>query len=248
MINKNIPGIYNYCDRWCERCGFTDKCLTFENSPIVNEGDGMNEVLIKVESVFTEIKTLLIEKATELGIDCEEILSKENIKAYEVKQAQLQEQLSKEDLTLLANQFTLKLNVFLDNESIHREIGETILKKVDLGIKSNESALEDVDNLKECIDVLTWYVYFISVKIRRALHAKFKEESDENEFYQNDGNGSAKIAFIGIEKCLVALELLFPIYEEDETLELLAITVALKNKLSIEFPNLLLFIRPGFDS
>jgi len=24
-----IPGIYNYCDRWCERCGFTDRCLQF---------------------------------------------------------------------------------------------------------------------------------------------------------------------------------------------------------------------------
>ena len=24
-----IPGIYNYCDRWCQRCPFTDRCLTF---------------------------------------------------------------------------------------------------------------------------------------------------------------------------------------------------------------------------
>src|SRR3990170_91122 len=24
-----IPGIYNYCDRWCERCPFTARCLTF---------------------------------------------------------------------------------------------------------------------------------------------------------------------------------------------------------------------------
>ncbi len=24
-----IPGIYNYCDRWCERCRFTDRCLQY---------------------------------------------------------------------------------------------------------------------------------------------------------------------------------------------------------------------------
>jgi hypothetical protein len=24
-----ISGIYNYCDRWCERCRFTDRCLQF---------------------------------------------------------------------------------------------------------------------------------------------------------------------------------------------------------------------------
>jgi len=24
-----IPGIYNYCDRWCERCLYTDRCRVF---------------------------------------------------------------------------------------------------------------------------------------------------------------------------------------------------------------------------
>jgi hypothetical protein len=24
-----IPGIYNYCDRWCERCPQTSRCLNF---------------------------------------------------------------------------------------------------------------------------------------------------------------------------------------------------------------------------
>lgn len=28
--NKNfISGIYNYCDRWCERCAFTARCMNF---------------------------------------------------------------------------------------------------------------------------------------------------------------------------------------------------------------------------
>lgn len=25
-----ITGIHNYCDRWCERCPFTSRCLNFE--------------------------------------------------------------------------------------------------------------------------------------------------------------------------------------------------------------------------
>jgi len=24
-----ISGIYNYCDRWCERCSFTSRCMNF---------------------------------------------------------------------------------------------------------------------------------------------------------------------------------------------------------------------------
>jgi len=45
-----IPGIYNYCDRWCERCTFTSRCLTFlteeekRESPVILPGsDEMNE-------------------------------------------------------------------------------------------------------------------------------------------------------------------------------------------------------------
>ena len=26
---KLIPGIYNYCDRWCERCPFTSRCMVY---------------------------------------------------------------------------------------------------------------------------------------------------------------------------------------------------------------------------
>jgi hypothetical protein len=25
---RHIPGVYNYCDRWCERCPLTSRCLT----------------------------------------------------------------------------------------------------------------------------------------------------------------------------------------------------------------------------
>lgn len=24
-----IPGVYNYCDRWCERCPLTSRCANF---------------------------------------------------------------------------------------------------------------------------------------------------------------------------------------------------------------------------
>jgi hypothetical protein len=29
---RNISGIYNYCDRWCERCPFTLRCATYSVS------------------------------------------------------------------------------------------------------------------------------------------------------------------------------------------------------------------------
>jgi len=44
---KYIPGIYNYCDRWCERCQFTSRCLNCtlveEQFGDLQENDELNE-------------------------------------------------------------------------------------------------------------------------------------------------------------------------------------------------------------
>jgi hypothetical protein len=43
-LDQFISGIYNYCDRWCERCSMTARCYVFwqekraEASPISNGG------------------------------------------------------------------------------------------------------------------------------------------------------------------------------------------------------------------
>jgi len=29
-MHENISGIYNYCDRWCEKCLYTNRCLLFK--------------------------------------------------------------------------------------------------------------------------------------------------------------------------------------------------------------------------
>src|SRR2546423_12378923 len=34
-----IPGIYNYCDRWCERCPFSNRCLNFAMEKEKDDGD-----------------------------------------------------------------------------------------------------------------------------------------------------------------------------------------------------------------
>ena len=51
--STHIPGIYNYCDRWCERCPFTSRCLNFEmseeNFGDLENADITNEVLWKAQ-------------------------------------------------------------------------------------------------------------------------------------------------------------------------------------------------------
>jgi len=34
-----ISGVYNYCDRWCERCPLTSRCLTYTMEREEDVGD-----------------------------------------------------------------------------------------------------------------------------------------------------------------------------------------------------------------
>jgi len=73
-----IEGIYNYCDRWCERCSFTSRCLNYamaEDEPEDAESrDARNQAFWqKIGETFQVTLELLHEFAEEHGIDLDAI-------------------------------------------------------------------------------------------------------------------------------------------------------------------------------
>ena len=40
-----ISGIYNYCDRWCERCPLTSRCLVFATEQVDHNGSAQSHDL-----------------------------------------------------------------------------------------------------------------------------------------------------------------------------------------------------------
>ena len=89
-----IPGIHNYCDRWCERCPFTSKCGNY----ILTEGlesnqedvDLNNEKFWKdLSMIFEATFDMIREHAEELGIDLDNI-DEEDCK-LEVKNVEIEE-------------------------------------------------------------------------------------------------------------------------------------------------------------
>ena len=68
-----IPGIYNYCDRWCERCPQTAHCLNLalseEEFADPETRDIKNEAFWKkLSEAFSDALDLLREAAEECGI------------------------------------------------------------------------------------------------------------------------------------------------------------------------------------
>src|SRR4029453_13286853 len=69
-----ISGIYNYCDRWCERCPLTSRCLVYATEQ--DDGDSSlaqdrsNDAFWrKLGSIFQETRDMIAEWAREAGID-----------------------------------------------------------------------------------------------------------------------------------------------------------------------------------
>lgn len=75
---KMIPGIYNYCDRWCERCEFIQRCANFTISE--NQFSDKEDLDIsnkhfweKLSEIFQVTMEMVMETAKEQGIDLDKI-------------------------------------------------------------------------------------------------------------------------------------------------------------------------------
>ncbi len=73
-----IPGIYNYCDRWCERCSMSSRCSVFAIDrklfPDSEAADIRNAAFWeKLTRLLYETTQLLRKREEEEGLDLESI-------------------------------------------------------------------------------------------------------------------------------------------------------------------------------
>src|SRR5574341_771910 len=72
-----ISGVYNYCDRWCERCPLTARCLVYATEREQDTEDpGSRDInnrafWERVEETFREAREMLEEMMQERGIALE---------------------------------------------------------------------------------------------------------------------------------------------------------------------------------
>lgn len=251
MGDNNIIGIHNYCDRWCERCIYTSKCAVYESTSKLSSEqlDSDNaEFWDNLSSNFKQTLDLLKKEAEKRGIDFSEI---EN---YEPSEEELQNEKRKRDFAKKHNVAVLsrnysKLTLAFTKEDVDlSEKVRELVKQGHLGIKSPDEIVTTTADIGDAFEVVQWYMFFIEVKIQRALSGKFDDEEDPVDF-PKDSDGSAKIALIAIEKSMAAyakLHTYFP-EQEDVILNALSVLQQIKRGVELEFPNAYSFVRPGFD-
>ncbi len=232
-----IPGIYNYCDRWCERCPQTSHCLNFsiseEEFSDPEAQDIKNEAFWnKLSSILGETLELLRESAKKWGVELETLDSvddMENMKAKrEAAENHLLSRAAKRYAKIVEDWFTERETLFFETTA---------------------AAREGVD-LEETIEVIRWYQYFISAKIIRAVRGKVEEEEEGYDEFPRDSDGSAKIALIAIDRSIGAWAVIRHYVTDgvERVIDVIAFLDGMGQAVEKAFPRARSFIRPGFDS
>ncbi len=225
-----IPGIHNYCDRWCERCAFVSRCTVgiSESETESPDLDMKNkEFWEHLSLVFQATYEMIAEEAQETGID----LNTETTEYVQPVQR-------KSAAGKLAEKYGFRLLPWL--KANH----DLFVQKIESLLPANE---QQIVSFEDAIEVIRWYSLFIAVKIHRATLPALGFDNDEIDLY--DKNGSAKIALIGVSRSLEAFALLYNQLpeQEDEILGFLADLSRIQKLLKKAFPQALDFKRPGFD-
>ncbi len=245
-----IPGVYNYCDRWCEHCEFTSRCMNYAldedefNSP--ESRDIRNKAFWdKLHEIFKATLEMVAEKAEEMGIDLDSTDSEEA-----TAQDELVDEMTEEQLYCQAALAYVKMvdDWSGSNKNLFKNKATELQTLAQADIPNTNPADEAI-KIKDCSEVISWYQHQIYIKLRRAASGMLRGEFEQNEYAPEDANGSAKVAIIGIERSILAWAGLlnqFP-QQERSILNLLVHLKRLLRQVEMAFPKAREFVRPGFD-
>ncbi|HWP54261.1 MAG TPA: hypothetical protein VN476_08975, partial [Pyrinomonadaceae bacterium] len=225
-----ISGIYNYCDRWCERCQFTSRCFLYateQADPDLDDPevrDINNEKFWrKLQDIFRSTAEMIAEWAAETGVDLNSIdVSEEMAERERAAEAAEQSELSQRAQQYLTNVNNWFRDEFNSEENVHADM-QTVSRTED----------EDI-TIQDAVAVIRWYQFFITVKLMRALSGAIEADEDEDlsdddelsmDFLTDyeaaddeevdydeitartermDANGSAKVALVAMDRSIAA--------------------------------------------
>jgi hypothetical protein len=250
--DRYISGIYNYCDRWCERCIQTSRCLNYafseEEFTDASARDMDNETYWKkMSEILQATHDLLSEMADASGID----LNEHDLDQYRSEEQSIRERAENHKVCRAAKKYINMADDWLDGVKDFiggdRETGPN--QELIMG-KAEEIA---TDSLKDALEVICWYQHQIYVKLMRAAAGLIREEADifnELDRHALDSDGSAKVALIGIDRSIAAWVIINRFFSPLHNKGIPVIMIhldKLRKGIERDFPEARGFIRPGFD-
>lgn len=257
FMHENIAGIYNYCDRWCEKCSYTNRCLLFKQ-----EAEREIKYILKDENQSDdEHNSMIIDEELE---DLKEIIEQNSDMDFDEDANSLFEDEDEEDMEEYNENFfdendfdvdsdmkesapliQLAEEMFDDFENYYKELKLHFSEEVE----KYDTSVPLIKNLQ----TLSWYIPQVTVKARMCYWNKKHLEKAKNEISREVDeemlNVSSRLAYLGLEKSISALNEILKQYKEieSETKLFLSQVKIMKKMLLEEFPNGRTYKRPYFD-
>lgn len=274
MSEGFIDGLYNYCDRWCERCLLTARCRVFAFEEQRKHTDDENAAFWQM---FDDLAS------GEPSPRAEEMLSGESAddERYlpeldewdgdegEQHERPIEKIRESDPAVRLANGYGMDVHDWLKQ---HADLAESHSEES----RNNPPASENVGR-EDALEIVAWYAFQIAVKLTRALsnarrleeETRYDAEEDEYEddwksaaadedddireamidVSASERDGSAKVSLIGIERSLGAWTILRDHYPHQvDTIRDFQKTLArLRRHIDQQIPGARTFQRPGFE-
>ncbi len=261
--SRFITGIFNYCDYWCERCAFTQRCRNFamgkeEEQEAAGASDATDATCKafwnKLASKLRE--TAVVGEAEEWrDADLPEPEPDMDIES-EAREEARRKTVQIHPLVVLAQTYLEKSSAWLKtSDDDLKQVAEGLLQSARSPFGGGD-AEEQAREIGDLIEIVTWYHTLIPPKLARAVSGLTEVNLAGDEVgrilkasRREDANGTGKLALVSIERSLAAWIRLREIVpnQEDAILEMLSLLSQLQHGIHATLPGVKAFIRPGFD-
>jgi hypothetical protein len=253
LAPRNIVGVHNYCDSWCERCGFADRC-------VVNASRPREDALLRCEDPlrdhlkmrFDQVRTLAARRST---FSVEGLMRNVDLEARdpveEAKEDARRERLRQHPIVREADAYADLARAWFDVETeAMRGHADALVRRAEVEDVDDLPTMSELARILDSIDIVRWDSYLIFVKLHRAIDGRGENAQDSvwDDPIQNDYNGSAKLALTLIDRSEGAWRAIDRWFPSSGGARLLADQLgALRVSTEQEFPRARAFLRPGFD-
>ena len=222
-----LPGIYNFCDQWCIKCSWTDRCFTHRMS-ILDDGQMEDkciddpEFLEGISTCFQAAGLMLREQAEELGIDLDNLEDDELEKDQDAPYSTC----NWPDYVKMSEDYGFAVLEWMQKNNL--DISESLKTQLNISEENAGVAFEAFETIQK-------YCLFIGSKMRVAISIFH----DEPDIMADEANGMMKIAIETTERSIKAYQKLWEIMQEQEEsiLNFLTTLEKIRKKANDHFPN-----------
>ena len=235
VSTTRIDFISAYCDSWCDRCAFTQRCSAFAARTAIAMCGGDAEAGLE----------LALGTPHPAEPDGEPVgpppwlADFDNSEPTAEQAAEFEREYDERNARVDASAITPATRAYAI--LAFRWLVET----AEAFQRMHDPVVHDA------LDVIAWDHILIGAKLHRALHGRDASRSDEgfgdDHPVQNDWNGSAKVALISIERSEAAWRAVASCAPGDTPLMMADHLAQLLKDVEREFPRARQFVRPGFD-